>query len=86
MSNLDTIRRGWNNAGPEITADLLSSVLCEINSNRDVERHNVVIGIIKSRIEPTEQNIWRLAMSMANLIEQLSLEALGHGAKTEIKT
>ena len=66
--------RGWNDAGTEVNADLLSRVFKVIESQYDAEVHNfIMLEIIAKRIGGSEGRFLR---SVAELVEQYSMEHL----------
>lgn len=65
---------GWNEAGTEINADLLSRVFKVIESQYDADVHNFIMQeIIAKRIGGSESRFLR---SAAKLVEQHSMEHL----------
>lgn len=75
----------WNQAGPSCTADLLTCLFRPLTTAEEVGNHNLILtSFILQRIPQSE--LPRFLNSVAQLIEDYSMEALSHAQKEKQKS
>jgi hypothetical protein len=75
------ILKGYNNAGIDVSADLLMSCLRRLDTAEEVAVHNFVWFIMEKRIG--SENVEAFMKSVADIIEKYSLRNLQDGKTQE---
>ena len=67
----------WNQAGPECTADMLKFIFHKVETPADAAHHNLMLDFMRKRMN--DGHLQRFFLSVADLIEQYSVESMKDG-------